>query len=206
MHENNAHALRGEVLFLIIPEYADWEFSLLAPGLRRGFGLWVPQYDVKVVAPDEGPVMSIGGFRCVPDYTFDSMPNDYSALVLIGGMNWWGEDAKRVAPIVQQALAGEKIVGAICDASVFLGANGFLNAAEHTSNGLAYLKEKAGAAYTGEAGYRNVPSVCAGNLVTASGAGFIEFACDMLKALGAADANGIVAMRQAFTSGIFPGS
>lgn len=27
---------RKEVLFVLIQEYADWEFSLLAPGLRRG--------------------------------------------------------------------------------------------------------------------------------------------------------------------------
>lgn len=25
-----------EVLFLVLPEYADWEVSLLAPGLRGG--------------------------------------------------------------------------------------------------------------------------------------------------------------------------
>ena len=28
---------RKEVLFVLIQEYADWEFALLAPGLRRGF-------------------------------------------------------------------------------------------------------------------------------------------------------------------------
>lgn len=27
---------RKEVLFVLIEEYADWEFALLAPGLRRG--------------------------------------------------------------------------------------------------------------------------------------------------------------------------
>ena len=201
----HADAMRGEVLFLVIPEYADWEFALLAPGLRRGFGLWAPQYEVKVVAPDEGPVMSIGGFRCLPDYSFTTMPERYAALVLVGGMNWWGEEAKRVAPIVRQALAGKAVVGAICDASAFLGANGFLNDVDHTSNGLAYLKEKAGPAYTGEARYRNAPSVRAGNLVTAPGTGFIAFACDMLAALNAADEKGIEAMRDAFTSGFFPG-
>lgn len=84
---------RKEVLFVLIEEYADWEFALLAPGLRRGFGIWEPQYDVRTVAADAGPVMSIGGVRCLPDYTFETIPDDYAALVLVGGMNWWGEEA-----------------------------------------------------------------------------------------------------------------
>lgn len=75
---------RKEVLFVLIQEYADWEFSLLAPGLRRGFGVWEPRYEVRTVAADEGPVRSIGGVRCLPDYTFQTIPDDYAALVLVG--------------------------------------------------------------------------------------------------------------------------
>lgn len=45
---------RKEVLFVLIQEYADWEFALLAPGLRRGFGVWEPRYEVRTVAADEG--------------------------------------------------------------------------------------------------------------------------------------------------------
>ncbi|WP_058913356.1 DJ-1/PfpI family protein [Entomohabitans teleogrylli] len=204
MHMDSGLPINREVLFLVIPEYADWEFALLAPGLRRGFGLWAPQYEVKVVAPDEGLVTSIGGFRCLPDYTFNHLPEDYAALVLVGGMNWWGEEAERVVAIVRQALARQVVVGAICDASAFLGAKGFLNDVDHTSNGLTYLKDKAGSAYTGEARYRNEPSVRAGNLVTASGVGFIDFTCDMLAALNVADAQNIAVMRSAFRSGMIP--
>ncbi|WEJ91143.1 MAG: DJ-1/PfpI family protein [Klebsiella huaxiensis] len=195
---------RKEVLFVLIPEYADWEFALLAPGLRRGFGVWEPQYDVKIVAPDEGPVTSIGGVRCLADYTFQTMPEDYAALVLVGGLNWWGEEALRVVPLVKQALARQVVVGAICDASAFLGANGFLDEVAHTSNGLAYLQGKAGSAYRGEARYQNVPSVRDGNLVTANGVGFVDFTCNMLAALDAAQEKEIAAMRAAFTSGMFP--
>lgn len=42
----NSESTSSEVLFLLIPEYADWEFALLAPGLRRGFGIWAPRYEV----------------------------------------------------------------------------------------------------------------------------------------------------------------
>ncbi|WP_145514330.1 DJ-1/PfpI family protein [Yersinia massiliensis] len=194
----------NEILFVLIPEYADWEFALLAPGLRRGFGIWEPQYEVRTVATDDGPVMSIGGVRCLPDYTFQTLPDDYAALVLVGGANWWGEEAKRVVPLVKRAMARQIVVGAICDASAFLGANGFLNDADHTSNGLAYLQNKAGAAYNGASRYRNVPSVRDGNLVTANGVGFLDFTCNMLAALNAAQEKEIEAMKAAFTSGMFP--
>lgn len=192
-----------EVLFVLIEEYADWEFALLAPGLRRGFGIWDPRYQVRTVAAGEGPVMSIGGVRCLPDYTFNTMPDDYAALVLVGGMNWWGEEAQEVVPLVQQALARKIVIGAICDASAFLGAHGFLNNVDHTSNGLAYLQSRAGSAYCGAARYQNVPSVRDGNLVTASGVGFLDFTCNMLAALDAAPEKEIEAMRAAFTSGMF---
>lgn len=194
---------KNEVLFVLIQEYADWEFALLAPGLRRGFGVWQPKYAVKTVAADEGPVMSIGGVRCLPDYTFQTVPEEYAALILVGGMNWWGEEAQRVVPLVQRALARQVVVGAICDASAFLGAKGFLNNAEHTSNGLAYLQSRAGEVYTGSARYRNVPSVRDGNLVTANGVGFVDFTCHVLAALNAAEEKEIEAMRAAFTSGMF---
>lgn len=195
---------RKEVLFVLLPEYADWEFALLAPGLRRGFGIWEPQFEVKTVAADKEPVMSIGGVRCLPDYSFNTLPDDYAALVLVGGMSWWGKEAQRVIPLVQQALEREVVVGAICDASAFLGASGYLNDVDHTSNGLAYLQSKAGPAYSGTARYKNVPSVRDGNLVTASGVGFLDFTCNMLTALEAAEENEIEAMKLAFTSGIFP--
>lgn len=194
----------NEILFVLIPEYADWEFALLAPGLRRGFGIWVPQYEVRTVAADDGPVMSIGGVRSLPDYTFQTLPDDYAALVLVGGTNWWGKEAQRVVPLVKRAMERQIVVGAICDASAFLGANGFLNDVDHTSNGLTYLQNKAGAAYNGAARYLNAPSVRDGNLVTASGVGFLDFTCNMLAALNAAQEKEIEAMKAAFTSGMFP--
>ncbi|MDM4206381.1 DJ-1/PfpI family protein [Klebsiella spallanzanii] len=195
---------RKEVLFVLIQEYADWEFALLAPALRRGFGMWEPQYKVRTVAADAGPVMSIGGVRCLPDYTFQTIPEDYAALVLVGGMNWWGDEAQRVVLLVEQAQTRQIVVGAICDASAFLGANGFLNDVDHTSNGLAYLQSRAGSAYRGAARYRNVPCVRDGRLVTANGVGFLDFTCNMLAALNAAQEKEIEAMRAAFTSGMFP--
>ena len=106
------------------------------------------------------------------------------------------EEARRVVPLVEQAQARQIVVGAICDASAFLGAHGFLNDVDHTSNGLTYLQSRAGSAYSGAARYRNEPSVRDGNLVTANGVGFVDFTCNMLSALKAARQQEIEAMRR----------
>ena len=195
----------NEVLIALISAYADWEPSILCPGLRRGFGLWEPRHVVKIVTPDGEPAASIGGFRCQADYSFQTAPDDFVALVLVGGMSWWGDEAKRVIPLVEKVRERKTVLGAICDASMFLGVNGFLNDVDHTSNGLAALKEKAGAAYTGEARYKNEPSVIGGTIVTANGAGFIDFACNLFALLKVADSQTIDSVRTMCKTGFFPG-
>ena len=172
------------VLFVLIPEYADWEASLLIPSLSNGgFGMWDKTFNIKVVAPSMSPVSSIGGVSVMPDDTFDTAPKDFAALILVGGNNWFSEDAKRVLPMIHQALANNAVIGAICDASKFLGVNGFLNHVEHTSNDLEGLKNSAASLYTGESQYKDLPSVLDGNMVTANGLGFIEFTKHVLLAL-----------------------
>ena len=44
-------------------------------------------------------VRSVGGFYTKPDYTFDTMPADYAALILIGGFGWESEEAKKLVEI-----------------------------------------------------------------------------------------------------------
>ena len=48
------------------------------------------------------------------------MPDDYAALVLIGGFGWTTPVAEQVVPIVQQAIEKGKIVGAICNGASFM--------------------------------------------------------------------------------------
>lgn len=91
----------------------------------------------------------------------------------------------RVVPIVQDALQRGKIVGAICNASAFMGAHGFLNDVKHTSNTLPYLKQFAGSAYTNEAGYQEKQAVSDKNIVTANGTGHLEFTRELLLLLHA---------------------
>ena len=65
--------MKQEVLFIILNEYADWESAFLAASLHSGLmpGSEI-KYVVKTVAPTLEAVRSLGGFRTLPDYSFDT--------------------------------------------------------------------------------------------------------------------------------------
>ena len=134
--------MSNEILYILLPDYAAHEAVYLSQAVASDdFAMKEnPKYVNKVVAPTLEPVKSIGGFRTVPDYSFDTMPDDYAALVLIGGFGWSTPVADQVAPIVKGAVEKGKIVGAICNAASFMAKHGFLNGVKHSGNGLEQLK------------------------------------------------------------------
>lgn len=142
-------------------------------------------YEVKTVSVSKAPVKSIGGFTTIPDYGIEDVPADYTGVILIGGMSWRTEEAKRIAPLAQAAYANGKVLGAICDATVFLGMNGLLNEKAHTSNTLEDLSEAAQQNYTGQTNYRNEQAVRDSRLITANGSAYLEFCREALIALDA---------------------
>ncbi len=73
----------------------------------------------------------------LPDYSFDTMPEDYAALILVGGFGWATPIADKVVSIVKHAIEKGKIVGAICNAASFMAKHGFLNNIKHTGNELS---------------------------------------------------------------------
>ncbi|MBE5960891.1 MAG: glutamine amidotransferase [Lachnospiraceae bacterium] len=176
--------MQKTVLLLILDLYADWEgayVSSLLMNMGRG------RYAVKTVSLTKEPVHSIGGFTVIPDYDLTTVPKDYEALLLIGGMSWRTKEAKQVIPLVEDALAKKKVVGGICDGSTFLGKIGVLNHVMHTSNDINDLKQWAKEAYTGEKDYKMQPAVRDGNIITANGTAPLEFAKEVLLALEVAD-------------------
>ena len=80
--------MSNEILYVLLPDYAAHEAVYLSQAIASDeFAMKEnPKYVNKVVAPTMEPVRSIGGFRTLPDYSFDTMPDDYAALVLIGGV------------------------------------------------------------------------------------------------------------------------
>ena len=175
-----------KVLFVLLDEYADWEAASLAAALNEEPEGQGQQFDVKTVSLTKEPIKSIGGFTMLPDYGLDDVPEEFAGLILIGGNSWRKEESKWVMELVDKAIGKEVVLGAICDATVFLGKNGLFNNIPHTSNHLEDLKETAGDNYTNEAGYLHQQAVRSGNIISANGSAFLEFGKNVLEALNAA--------------------
>ena len=178
--------MRKKILFIILNEYTDWEGAFLSTALHVGV---IPggeiKYEVHTVAPTSDAVRSIGGFRILPDCSFENMPKDYAALVLIGGNRWDSPEAELFVPLVREALDKGKIIGAICNGASFLCSHGFLNNVKHTGNGLDQLKKWGDIVYTNAENYVEAQAVSDKNIVTANGVGHLEFTQEMLLLLEA---------------------
>lgn len=174
--------MSNEILYILLPDYAAHEVVYLSQAVASDeYALKEnPKYVNRVVAPTMEPVKSIGGFLTLPDYSFESIPDDYAALVLIGGFGWATPVAEQVAPIVRNAIARGKIVGAICNAASFMAKCGFLNNVRHTGNGVEQLKLWGGENYANPEAYANVQAVSDKNIVTANGSASLEFAKELL--------------------------
>lgn len=177
--------MNNEILYILLPDFAEHEMVYLAQAISSDeYALKVnPKYVNKIVAPTMDPVKSIGGFRMLPDYSFDTMPEDYAALILVGGFGWATPIADKVVSIVKHAIEKGKIVGAICNAASFMAKHGCLNNIKHTGNGIEQLKIWGGENYTNTHGYVNIQAVADTNIVTANGSATLEFAKELLSLL-----------------------
>ncbi len=171
-----------EILYILLPDYAAHELVYFSQAIASDeYALKEnPKYINKVVAPTMEPITSIGGFRTLPDYSFETVPEEYAALVLIGGFGWSTPVAERVTPIVRKAIEEGKIVGAVCNAASFMARCGFLNTVKHTGNGPEQLKLWGGENYTNPDGYIHAQAVSDRNIVTANGSATLEFAKELL--------------------------
>ena len=84
--------MKKTLLFVILQQYADWEAAYIASAVSM---LGQGEYEIKTVSLSKDYVQSIGGFKVLPDYDAASVPDDYEALILIGGMTWRSENTQR---------------------------------------------------------------------------------------------------------------
>lgn len=171
------------ILFVILQQFADWEAAYITSAVNM---LGQGQYSIKTVSLSKDYVCSIGGFKVLPDYDIQSVPDNYEALILIGGMTWREENAQQIKVLVEDCYNKGKVLGGICDASAFLGTTGVLNNVIHTSNDIKDLKQWAGNAYKGEQNYICRQVASDKNIITANGTAPMEFAKEILLALDVA--------------------
>lgn len=175
--------MKNEILYVLLPDFASHEMVYLMEAISSDETQLKsePKYVNKIVAPTLEPVTAIGGFRILPDYSLENLPDDYAALILIGGYGWLNPVvANEVVPIVSKALHDGKIVGAICNGASFMAKHGFLSGVKHTGNGLEQLKLWGAEDYSNSEGYIHAQAVSDGKIVTANGSGVLEFTKELL--------------------------
>lgn len=178
--------------------YADWEPALAICGLNI-YG------DFRIVSfsGTGQPIVSTGGLTIQPEKSVSDISADDIDLLLLPGGDPWEQDAQanqEIIPLVQSMVASRKPVAAICGATILLGNLGLLDATPHTSNGLAYVKQHC-PAYTGDAFYVNQPSVTSNGIITANGAGIIEFAHEIFSTFRILDEPTLAAVKDLYKSG-----
>lgn len=172
------------VLLVLLEQYADWEAAYVSTAIQM---LGQGRFEIQTVSLSEEPVTSIGGIRAVADYTVDSAPKDYEALLLIGGLCWREERAQQMIPLVEHCVNSGKVLGGICDAAAFLASIGVLDTVKHTGNRLSALQEWQGTKYKGAANFQTRQAVCDQNITTANGSAPMEFTREILTALHVAE-------------------
>lgn len=165
---------------LVVDGFADWEPAHALAELRRCGG-----YRVESVGLSSEPVESMGGIRVLPSRTIDAVdPVDVAVFILPGGDRWEQQPVEPALAEKLHELADRQVpIAAICGATVALAQLGLIRGRRHTSNGLAYLQEKA-PAYADASGYVDEPAVRDRGLITASGLADVEFARELFEELG----------------------
>lgn len=174
--------MNNEILYILLPDFAAHEMVYLMEAISSDEQQLKsePKYVNRIVAPTMDPVTAIGGFRIIPDYSFENIPENCAAIILIGGYGWHTPVAKSVIPILSKAVEKGIIIGAICNGASFLAASGFLNEIRHTGNGLDQLRLWGGEKYTNPAGYLHQQAVSDRRIVTANGSATLEFTKELL--------------------------
>jgi putative intracellular protease/amidase len=172
------------VYLLVVEGFADWEPAHAVAELRRQ-----GQYRVETVGLSSAAVRSMGGITVLPSKIVSEVdPSDVAVLILPGGDRW---EHAPLDPELEQLLkrldASNVPIAAICGATVAIARIGLLRGRRHTSNGLDYLRSHV-SGYSEADNYVDAPAVRDGKLVTASGLGDVEFACELFEELEVLDA------------------
>ena len=172
-----------KVRILVFDGLADWEIGLVSYELNTRNAILV-----ETVGLSDGPIVTGGGLRVVPDIRIDAaLPADSAMLILPGGEMWHSVTDQRIEELVRSHKDADVPVAAICAATSYLARLGVFDAGiSHTSNALEYL-EQVVPDYKADAHYVEAHAVSDGGIITAGGEASREFAYEILKALGVYD-------------------
>lgn len=160
----------------IFEGYADPEPALAVATLQRFTDCMVNTFSI-----DGHAIRSMGNLHIHPDRAMIDIDIDkIDLLILPGGIAWENGGNLEVLPLVKKVLEQGKTVAAICGATIGLAHAGLLDNIRHTSNTPDYLGNFV-PDYKGAAHYQQKPAVHDGHIITANGAGIIDFMIEILR-------------------------
>jgi putative intracellular protease/amidase len=188
------------VHLLVFDGLSDWEPALALCELRcEG------KMKVTTIGLMKGPITTMGGLRVIPDISFDELdPAGVRMLILPGGEMWEKELHPQVEALIRELDRQKVPVAAICGATIAMARSGVLMGRRHTSNGAGYL-ENFVPGYPGRELYVDRLAVRDGNIITASGAGSVEFTREILDLFEIYPQDQLEAWYQLFKYGRIPG-
>jgi putative intracellular protease/amidase len=185
----------GSVAIFVFDGYADWEPAVALAHLRDDFGFTVTSY-----GPTTDPVVSMGGLKILPDAALaDFEPGAHRLLILPGGDYWKDGERKAITAVLKRTQAAGTPIAAICAATAAPAFAGLLDDRAHTSNRPGFLIETAGAAYGGQAYYRDdAAAVSDRGVITAPGEAPVAFAAAIIRHLVPERAQEVKTLRESY--------
>lgn len=190
--------MKRKAYVLVFDGLADWEPAhALCEIANSG------KFEVVTVGFSADAVRSMGGFKLVPDITLDQVRPDEAAIMILPGGDMWAERSyPELIALLHKLHAEGAIVAAICGATLEIVRSGLSGSARHTSNDRDWLKSII-PDYGDEARYVDAMTVSDNQVITANGLGSVEFAREIIGALGIYDADDMQRWYEMFKHGKF---
>lgn len=184
---------------LVFNGLADWEPALALCEINKS-----RKFDVVSVGFSDSPVITMGGYKVSPDITLDAIELEETAIFIIpGGEMWEQRPHEEVIKLLLKFHAKGTVIAAICGATLEVARAGLMHGIKHTSNSKGYLKEMI-PEYRDDDFYIDKLAIADKNLITASGLGSVEFACEIVRQLNIYTGEETQELYEMFKHGVIP--
>lgn len=166
------------ILCYIYPDMADFEVIVLLHRLRNA-----GRRKIITIAETPVEIVSQSGLRCLPDMTIaEAQSLDAEALIIPGGPI--NNDQNAILPLIRRMDAQGRLLAAICFGPQFLGRAGVLDAHRFTTSCTPeHIAAQGVADPFPRINFVDRRALCDGNIITAQGHAFIDFAQEVCRYL-----------------------
>ncbi|HEY0179089.1 MAG TPA: DJ-1/PfpI family protein, partial [Dokdonella sp.] len=175
---------RDLVYFFVFDGFADWEAALALCEIRRP-----GDYRVRTLAHRPRAVRSMAGLAVLPDLVLDEIEPERTAMLLLpGGAAWEHAETGAIETAVRRLHAAGAVIAAISGGALPLARAGLLAARRHVGDH-AGLADVHAPCCTGSLRHdADALAVADDRVITAVSVGGVEFAREVIRALGLYDA------------------